>query len=92
VRGVPALQGEERELALSGLAASWETASPGFRLAALAAELAESLKGYPWAPRDLAAIARQIREAARGVAGNPRAAELADLAEAAARLRGQGSP
>ncbi len=87
VHGLPALQDEERELALSGLAASWETASPGFRLAALAAELAESLKGYPWAPRDLGAIARQIREAARGVAGNPRAAELAALAEAAARLR-----
>jgi hypothetical protein len=92
VRGLPALKDEESELALSGLAASWETASPGFRLAVLAAELAESLKGYPWAPRNLGAIAGQIREAARGVPGNPRAAELADLAEAAARLRGNGSP
>jgi hypothetical protein len=92
VRGLPNGGGEERELALSGLAPTWDGASPGFRLAALAAELAESLKGYPWAPGDLGAIARQIREAARGVPGNPRAAELADLAEAAARLRGNSRP
>jgi hypothetical protein len=92
LRGLPGGEPEERELALSGLAASWEGASPGFRLAALAAELAESLKGYPWAPADLGALARRIREAAREVPGNPRAAELADLAAAAARLRGNGSP
>jgi hypothetical protein len=92
LRGLPGGEPEERELALSGLAASWEGASPGFRLAALAAELAESLKGYPWAPADLGALARRIREAAREAPGNPRAAELADLAAAAARLRGNGSP
>jgi hypothetical protein len=92
IRGLPGAAQEERELAISRLAASWEGASPGFRLAALAAELAESLKGYPWAPGDLGALARQIREAAREVPGNPRAAELADLAAAAARLRGNGSP
>ncbi len=92
LRGLPGAEPEEREVALSGLAASWEKASPGFRLAALAAELAESLKGYPWAPADLGALARQLRAAAREVPGNPRAAGLADLAEAAARLRRNGGP
>jgi hypothetical protein len=92
LRGVPGAEPEERTLELPGLAASWEGASPGFRLAVLAAELAESLKGHPWAPADLGALARQIRAAAREVPGNPRAAGLADLAEAAARLRGNGGP
>jgi hypothetical protein len=38
-----------RDLRVSELAPSWEAASPGFRLAALAGELAEVLRGSYWA-------------------------------------------
>jgi hypothetical protein len=68
----------EKAVALSTLASSWPSASPGFRLAVLAAEFAESLKGSSRV--DLAEVARQARDA--------RAAELADLVEKAARIRG----
>ena len=76
----------EKAVALSGLAPSWEKASPGFRLAALAAEFAEVLKGSSRA--DLAEVARQARDARKGLPNSARAAELADLVEKAARIKG----
>lgn len=79
----------EREVTLSALAPSWEKASPGFRLTALAAELAEILKGDSRAA--LAEVARQAREAGKDLAKGDRAAELPDLAERAARIKGGGS-
>ena len=82
--------GAEATLDLSGLAPTWEKASPEFRLTALAAELAEILKGSPLAKGDLAEIARQAREIARSLPKSAGAAELADLAERAARIRGAG--
>lgn len=74
-------------LYLSGLAPSWEKASPGFRLAALVAQFAEILKQSPWAKGDLNEVARQARIAAGELGKSAKAAELADLAEKAARLK-----
>jgi hypothetical protein len=77
----------EKAVLLSVFAPSWEKASPGFRLTALAAELAEMLKGG--SPRaDLAEAARQEREAQKDLAKSDRASELADLVERAARIKG----
>jgi len=76
----------EKAVLLSGLAASWQSASPGFRLAVLAAEFAEVLKGSSRA--DLAEVARQARDARKGLPNSARAAELADLVEKAARIKG----
>jgi hypothetical protein len=79
----------EKAVLLSVLAPSWEKASPGFRLTALAAELAEMLKGG--SPRaDLAEAARQEREAQKDLAKSDRASELADLVERAARIKRAG--
>lgn len=66
------------------LASTWDKASPGFRLAALAAEFAEILKG---APVDSSALHRLSAEIAKLPKG-PKAAELADLVEKAGRIRG----
>ena len=79
----------EKAVFLSGLAPSWEKASPGFRLAALVAELADVLKGGS-SRADLAELARQAREAQKGLPKSSRAAELADLVEKAARIKGAG--
>jgi hypothetical protein len=76
----------EKVVFLSGLAPSWEKASPGFRLAALAAEFAEILKGGSRA--DLGEVARQARDAGKGLPKSARASELADLVEKAARIQG----
>jgi len=80
--------GPEGTLDLSGLAPSWEKASPGFRLTVLAAELAEILKGSS-TKGNLAEVARQAREIGRQLPRGAGAAELADLAEKAARIRGE---
>jgi hypothetical protein len=69
---------------LSQLASSWDKASPGFRLAALAAEFAEVLKG---SPGDLAEIARQAREAGKGLPESAKATELAEMAEQVKGIR-----
>lgn len=66
----------------SQLSASWDKASPGFRLAALAARFAEILKG---GPGDLSTIARQARE----LPSSAKASELAELAEGVGRIRGE---
>jgi Ca-activated chloride channel homolog len=80
----------ERKLYLSGLAPSWGAASPGFRLAALVAQFAEILKGSPWARADLAEVARQVRDAQKGLPKSAKTSELADLVEKAARIKGAG--
>ena len=76
-----------RKLYLAELAPSWEKASPGFRLAASVAQLAEILRQSPWAKGDLNEVARQARAAAGELGKSAKAAELADLAEKAARLK-----
>ncbi len=78
----------EKAVVLSGLASSWDKASPGFRLTALAAELAEILRGGSRVA--LAEIARQAREAGKDLSKSDRAFELPDLAERAARIKGGG--
>jgi hypothetical protein len=76
----------EKAVLLSGLAPSWEKASPGFRLTALAAEFAEVLKGSSQA--NLAEVARQARDTRKELPKSAKAAELADLLEKAARIKG----
>lgn len=75
-------------------APTWEQASPALRLTTLVAELAEILKGAPGAkPADLGSVARRIQELARQLPGNPKVAELAELAGEAARIKAsQGGP
>ena len=79
----------EMRLDLADLAPTWEKAAPGFRLAALVAQLAEILEGSPWAKESLPEVARQARSLEKARGGQ--AAELADLAEKAARIKGAGS-
>jgi Ca-activated chloride channel family protein len=76
-----------RKLSVAELAPSWEKASPGFRLAAVVAQLAEILRQSPWAKGDLNEVARQARTAAGELGKSTKAAELADLAEKAARIK-----
>jgi hypothetical protein len=70
-----------RAVLLSDLAPSWDKASPGFRLAALAARFAEVIKG---SPGDLSEIARQAVAVGKDL---PKAAELAEMAEKAQQTR-----
>jgi Ca-activated chloride channel family protein len=83
-----------RQVGFQDFAPTWERATPALRLAALVAELAEVLKGSPWAkPADLGDVARRIQDVARQFPGNEKVAELADLAGRAARIKsGQGAP
>ncbi len=69
---------------LSQLTSSWDKASPGFRLSALAAEFAEVLKG---SAGDLAEIARQAREVRKDLPGSAKASELAEMVEKAGRIQ-----
>jgi len=78
-----------RKLYLSELAASWEKASPGFRLAALVGQFAEILRQSPWAKGDLNEVARQVREASGRLSRSAKAPELADLAAKAARIKAE---
>jgi hypothetical protein len=79
--------GSVQDLELSAFASSWEKASPGFRLVHLAARFGEIQRGSPATAGELDEIARQVREAGKGLPASARAAELADLVEKAARLR-----
>ena len=77
-----------RRVGLESFAPSWEEASPALRLAGLVAELAEILQGSPRIKNaDLGDVARRLREVAKQLPGNAKAAEVADLAERAARIR-----
>ena len=76
-----------RPLLVRDLAPSWQEAPSSLRLAGVAAELAEILKGSYWAKdADLAGLADEARQVARERRGDERARELADLAATAARL------
>ncbi|MEM7049180.1 MAG: von Willebrand factor type A domain-containing protein [Acidobacteriota bacterium] len=69
------------------LETSWNEASPAFRQAALAAELAEILRGSFWAREgDLEDVARRARALVAERPENPEAIELARLAARAAEL------
>jgi len=80
-----------RDLHIGNLTPSWEKAAPDLRLVSLAAELAEVLRGSPWAQNtDLDDLVRRAKRVAVDLAGTPRAAAAADLvkmAEEAARLK-----
>jgi len=79
------------DLHLRDLSHSWEKAAPDLRLVSLAAELAEVLRGSPWAQStDLDDLVRRAQRVAADFAGTPRAAAAADLvkmAEEAASLK-----
>ena len=73
------------------LAGSFAAARPRFRLAAIAAEFAEVLRGSPFVDdrhMDMAVLAEEARAVANDLPGDPDATELADLIEAARRPLG----
>lgn len=83
----------ERLLRVADLSPTWEEAPPSLRLAAVAAELAEQLRGSEHAAgADPVDLARLARAAAADFPGDDRAAELAEMAArlpAAAPRRGE---
>jgi hypothetical protein len=78
-----------RELKIADLAATWDAASPGLRLAALAAELAEVRRGSTLGKAiDLGDLVRRAKKVAADLAGTPReqdAVNFLRLAEQAAQ-------
>jgi Ca-activated chloride channel family protein len=78
-----------RKLHVSELAASWEKASPGFRLAALVGQFAEILRQSPWAKGELNEVARQVRGTSGLLSKSAKAPELAELAAKAARIKAE---
>ncbi len=70
---------------LSQLTSSWDQASPGFRLSALAAEFAEVLKG---SPVDTSALHRLSAEIG-GLPKGPKVSELEEMVERAGRIQGE---
>ena len=78
-----------RDLRASELVPDWKNASPGFRLASLVAEFAETLRGSSHA-EDQRKILRRAERVVGEMAGQPRGADVAEftrLVETAARLR-----
>jgi hypothetical protein len=84
VVGTLDLGSQGKAVLLSDLDSTWDKASPGFRLAALAAEFAEILKR---SPVDSSALHRLSAEIGRLPKG-PKADELGNLVEKAAKIRG----
>lgn len=79
----------ERALTVGELAASWERATPALRLAGLAAEFAELLRGSYWAREgSMETVFRGLQALQPELPGDARAAELAAMAGRAARLGG----
>jgi Ca-activated chloride channel family protein len=77
----------EKRLTSGDVAPRWEAAPASLRLAAIAAELAEQLRGSPFAEgTGIEEVARRARAVAAARPGDPRAAELADLAQRAVEL------
>jgi Ca-activated chloride channel family protein len=68
-----------RDLTASQLVADWKDASPGFRLASLVVEFAETLRGSSHAG-DLQKILRRAQRVVGEMADRPRAADVADFA------------
>jgi Ca-activated chloride channel homolog len=78
------------ELDHGDLTGDWRRASHGLRMAAVAAEFAEILKGSYWVKdRSLEALATRARELVRTGQWDADAAELTELIRTAARLRGE---
>jgi Ca-activated chloride channel family protein len=81
----------EQRLLPEDLSPPWAAASPDLRFAAVAAELAEQLRGSRWSEgTDAAELARRAAAVAAERPADERAAELADLAARAAQLRSGG--
>jgi Ca-activated chloride channel family protein len=77
----------ERRAGAADLAPSWAAAPAALRLAAVAAELAEQLRGSHWARGgSLDEVFREAQAVAAQLPGDARVAELAALAGRAARL------
>jgi Ca-activated chloride channel homolog len=77
------------DLRTSDLAADWKDASPGFRLASLVVEFAETLRGSSHAG-DLRQILRRAQRVVGELENHPRATDIAEftrLVETAMRLR-----
>jgi Ca-activated chloride channel family protein len=84
-----ALQETVHDLRASELVADWKNASPGFRLASLVVEFAETLRGSSHAG-DLHKIQRRAQRVVGEMAGRARGgdvAEFARLVEEAARIK-----
>jgi hypothetical protein len=83
-----------RDLRVADLAPSWETAPPGLRLASLAAELAEVLRGSSGVEgAGLDDLLRRSQQLSAELAKSSQGAEAADLlrmVEETARLKRQG--
>ena len=83
------LQETIHDLRASQLVADWKDASPGFRLASLVVEFAETLRGTSHAS-DFRKILRRAQRVVGEMADQPRAADVADFARLvaeAARLK-----
>lgn len=79
-----------QSLPLQRLAGKWKNASPAFRLATLAGQLAEILRGSHWAKGESPVeVARRARELADQTSGKLRsqAIDLSTLADLAARAK-----
>ncbi len=84
---------EAVRLRVRDLESSWRSASPSLRLASVAAEFAEILKGSYWAKNaDLGDLQRRARRLEDELRGDRDVAELADLIETATHLIGPGRP
>ncbi len=88
VPGTDRLQETIHDLRTSELVPDWKDASPGFRLASLVVEFAETLRGTSYAG-DLHEIESRARRVVEEMKGQPRAAEFVRLVETAARLEEQ---
>ncbi len=73
------LQETIHDLRASELVADWKNASPGFRLASLVVEFAETLRGSSHAD-DFRKILRRAQRVVGEMADRPRAADIADFA------------
>lgn len=95
VPGTGELRETTRDLQTSSLVADWKDASPGFRLASLVAETAETLRGSSY-QGDLRKILRRAQRVIGEMADQPRAADVADfvrMVSEAERIRGKvGKP
>jgi len=78
----------ERTLRARDLAATWEEASPSLKLASLAAEFAEILKGSYWAKHDdLGDVLRRLKRLHGPLARRERVQELGELVRRALMLQ-----
>jgi Ca-activated chloride channel family protein len=95
VPGTGELRETTRDLQTSSLVADWKNASPGFRLASVVAEMAETLRGSSH-QGDLRKILRRAQRLVGEMADKPRAVDVEDfvrMVSEAERIRGKvGKP